>query len=173
MRATLALIFAFVLVLPAPADARPTEVARSISGAQQVGEARYRFLAWTLFDASLWSSTGAFSWNEPFALSLTYQRSFSASALASRTIAEMQQRGSGNEWTLRSLQTQLTTCFADVTAGDRITGVSTGLNTARFYFNGRERCEIEWPGFRRHFFGIWLDASGSNRALSNQLRGFA
>jgi hypothetical protein len=173
MRAIIAALFAVLLALAAPANARPTEVARTIPAAQQVGEASYRFLAWTLFDAALWAPEGEFSWNGPFALTLTYQRSFSANDLATRTLAEMAQRGSGDASTLGPLQTPLTGCFADVTPGDRITGVSSGPNTARFYFNGRERCELEWPEFRRQFFGIWLDASGSNRALSNQLRGVA
>jgi hypothetical protein len=46
-----------------------------------------------------------------------------------------------------------------------------GPNSARFYFNGVQRCEVEWPSFRRAFFGIWLDAQGEARALSVRLRG--
>ena len=83
----------------------------------------------------------------------------------------MRQRGAGSEASLQPLRAPLTACFADVQNGDRITGVSTGANTARFYLNGAQRCEIEWPNFRRHFFGIWLDEKTSEPKLRLRLLG--
>ncbi|HEX8902834.1 chalcone isomerase family protein [Vitreimonas sp.] len=157
--------------LATPAFARHPEVAASIPSAQQVGAGRYSLLSIPLFQAELWTSSGAFSWERPFALSLIYERSIRANSLVNRTISEMRQRGAGSEASLQPLRAPLTACFADVQNGDRITGVSTGANTARFYLNGAQRCEIEWPNFRRHFFGIWLDARGGQAALSAQLRG--
>ena len=166
--------FAAALVFSAPAaHARPPEVELMSPTATQVGEARYQVLAWPIFDAALWSETGAFAWDTPFALVLTYRRSFSAQALTNRTLFEMSRRGGGDAASLEPLAAPLRECFADIAPGDRITGVSTGTTTARFYFNGRQSCEIEWPGFRRAFFGIWLDASGSGRAMSDQLTGRA
>lgn len=166
-----ALLAAVLAICAGAAEARPAEVERSLPGAQLVGEARYRILTLSVFDASLWTTNGAFSWNEPFALTLTYHRSFSARAIANRTLAEMSSRGAGDARALAPLRDRLEACFADVTPGDRITGVSTGPNSARFYFNGERRCEIEWPLFQRRFFGIWLDASGDARRFSVQLRG--
>lgn len=157
----------------APALANPSEVARALPEAQRVGQAPYRVLTFHVFDAELWAEGAAFSWERPFALSLTYQRSIPARAIVNRTITEMTQRGAGTTQSLEPLRARLQNCFADVRAGDRITGVSTGPNTARFYYNGARRCEVEWTGFRRDFFGIWLDARGSQRALSEQLRGGA
>jgi hypothetical protein len=156
-----------------PALASPVEVARAMPEAQRVGQAPYRVLGFHVFDAELWAERAAFSWERPFAVSLTYQRSIPARAIVNRTITEMTQRGAGTAETLEPLRARLETCFADVRPGDRITGVSTGPNTARFYYNGTRRCEVEWAGFRRDFFGIWLDARGSQRALSQQLRGGA
>ena len=153
------------------AEASPLEVSQVLPSAQRVGEAHYRVLAWTVFEAALWADGGVFSWDRPFALTLTYRRSFSAQALTNRTLGEMSRRSASNAETLAPLRERLHACFPDVTPGDRITGVSTGANSARFYFNGRQRCEIEWPGFRRGFFGIWLDANGVERAQSARLRG--
>ncbi len=160
-------------VAATPALASPAEVARAMPGAQSVGQAPYRVLSFHVFDAELWAESAAFSWDRPFALSLTYKRSFSARAIVNRTITEMTQRGAGTPQSLEPLRASLQNCFADVRQGDRITGVSTGPNTARFYYNGARRCEVEWTGFRRDFFGIWLDARGSQRAMSAQLRGGA
>ena len=57
---------------------RPPEVEHMSPSARQVGQAQYQFLAWPLFDAVLWSETGVFVWDAPFALTLTYRRAFSA-----------------------------------------------------------------------------------------------
>jgi hypothetical protein len=81
---------------------------------------------------------------------------------------EMSGRGVANSEDLRD---RLIACFANVTPGDRITGVRTGANTAMFYFNGQRRCSIEHSGFSRAFFGIWLDGSGANRRFRDQLLG--
>lgn len=151
------------------AEARPPEVERALSGAQLVGQARYQVVAWTLFDAALWTEDGAFSWERPFALTLTYRHSFSSDALSDRTIVEMARRGAAHA--PDRLGALLRTCFPDVSPGDRITGVSTGPDSAIFHHNGRQLCQIEWPGFRRGFFGIWLDASGQGRSFSAQLLG--
>lgn len=165
------LLAAALFSIALPAHARHPELAQTIPSAQQVGAARYSVLAIPVFQAELWTTNGVFSWERPFALTLTYERAIRANALVNRTISEMRQRGAGSEASLQPLRAPLTACFADVQNGDRITGVSTGPNTARFYLNGAQRCEIEWPGFRRHFFGIWLDARGGQAALSAQLRG--
>lgn len=153
----------------ATAEARPPEVERAMTSAQLVGEARYQLLTWTLFDAALWSEDGVFSWERPFALTLTYRQAFSSRALVDRTIVEMSRRGGVSA--PERLAALLRACFPDVAPGDRITGLSTGPDSAVFLHNGRQRCAIEWPGFRRAFFGIWLDASGPQRAFSSQLRG--
>lgn len=172
MRAFTATIIAAFLALAAPpALARYSEVNATLPNAQLVGEARYRVLAWNVFEAELWNATGAFSWDQPFALSLTYERAFTARALADRGLSEMRQRGAGTAAQLEPLRARLEACFADVRAGDRITGVSTSASEATFYYNGARRCTIEHPGFRRAFFGIWLDARGDQAAFSAQLRG--
>ena len=161
---------AALALLSSNAYARPSEVAAALPNAARVGEARYEVLALAVFDAELWAPQGAFSWDQAFALSLTYQRSISARALVNRTLREMTERG-GDRAALEALRPQLQACFADVRAGDRITGLSSGADTARFYYNGRQRCEISSPGFRRAFFGIWLDGAGADRAFSQRLRG--
>lgn len=154
------------------AFARPPEVAQALGDAERVGQAQYRILAVPVFSAETWAAGGDFSWNEPFALTLTYQRSSRASTLLNRSIREMSQRGAGSPQALAPLRTQLARCLPDLASGDRITGVSTGPDTARFYHNGARRCEVRWPGFRRAFFGIWLAGrDGPAAEISARLRG--
>jgi len=173
VRTTLAALL-MLCAAAAPASARPAEVSTAIPGAQQVGEARYQVLSVTLFEAELWNGSGDFSWSAPFALSLTYARNARASTLINRSIREMSERGAGNAQALAPLRAQFAQCFPNIARGDRVTGVSTGPNTAVFYYNGARRCDIEWPNFRRHFFGIWLAGrDGAAATLSARLRGEA
>ena len=163
---------ASLALLATPAAAAPAEVNRALPGAELVGEASYEVLSVKLFDAALWNGSGDFSWDQPFALALTYQRSARAETLVNRSIREMTSRGAGTARTLAPLRAQLERCMPSVARGDRITGVSTGADTARFYFNGAHRCDVRWPGFRRSFFGIWLAGrDGAAARISAQLRG--
>jgi hypothetical protein len=172
MRNRFAALAALAVLIATPASASPAEVNRAIPNAQIVGEATYTMLSIPLFDAQLWNSSGAFSWEQPFALTLTYQRSAGADVLINRSIREMISRGAGNAQALAPLRTQLERCFSSVARGDRFTGVSTGAETATFYLNGARRCDVRWPNFRRHFFGIWLAGrDGAAARISAQLRG--
>ncbi|MBL8545508.1 MAG: chalcone isomerase family protein [Hyphomonadaceae bacterium] len=172
MRRTFAAIAALALLAATPASASPSEVNRVLPNAERVGEASYSVLSVRLFNAELFANGGAFSWDQPFALSITYDRQAQASTLINRSIREMSSRGAGNARTLAPLRTQLERCFTTVAQGDRFTGVSTSAETAVFYLNGAQRCEVRWPNFRRHFFGIWLAGrDGAAARLSAQLRG--
>lgn len=175
MRPLRSALAAVALTLAAlPAWASPNEVSRALPGAEKVGEASYSVLSVRLFNAELYAGNGRFSWERPFALTLTYDRSARASMLINRSIREMSSRGAGNAARLAPLRAQLERCFTDVDSGDRFTGVSTGAETAVFYLNGAQRCEVRWPNFRRHFFGIWLAGrDGAAARLSAQLRGEA
>jgi hypothetical protein len=172
VRSAVAALALTLAALPAWASG-PAEVEQALPGAQKTGEASYHMLGVRLFDAEAYA-VGGFSWQRPFALALTYERAARQSTLLNRSISEMTQRGAGNAQRLAPLRAQLARCFPNIARGDRVTGVSTGANTARFYYNGAQRCEVNWPGFRRHFFGIWLDGRDGRAAeLSAQLRGDA
>ncbi|MFN3465490.1 MAG: hypothetical protein ACK4X1_15605 [Terricaulis sp.] len=174
MRQILTALAALTLLFAGPAAANPSEVARALPGAEKVGEAAYSVLSIRLFNAELYANGGAFSWERPFALTLTYDRAARAETLINRSIREMSSRGAGGAERLAPLRTQLERCFTSVSQGDRFTGVSTGQETAVFYLNGAQRCEVRWPNFRRHFFGIWLDGrDGAAARISAQLRGEA
>lgn len=162
---------ATTLLCPATAYARHPEIATELGQARMHGASSYQVLAWPVFDAELWSGQPRFTWDAPFALSLTYRRDFTREALVSRSVSGMSDRARISS--PEALSERLRGCFADVRAGDRFTGVSLGADTARFYLNGRRTCEITWPGFSRAFFGIWLDARGADRSFSARLRGAA
>ena len=156
-----AAIFAALLTTMAawpawPSVEKPPELLGAPEAARPVGATSFRVLFWRVFDASLWSGDGAFDWNAPFALSLTYQRDFSARQLKETTVEEMSRLSGATEVALRGFGQAFEGCVADVGPGDRITAVSVDTDKARLFLNGEERCTLERPGLRRDFFGIWL-----------------
>lgn len=158
-----------LLANPGTASARHPEIAAELGASRMLGEARFQVLAWPVFDAELWSAQSAFSWDRPFALSLTYKRDIDGDALVARSVNSMAERTRIDQ--REPLTALLRDCFADVRTGDRFTGVSLDADRARFFLNGRQTCDVSWPGFRRAFFGIWLDARGRDRAFSTRLTG--
>lgn len=158
--------FVFVLLLmmaPAVAAAveKPPELGDRPDAAAIVGAASFRVLFWRIFDASLWSPDGVFDWNAPFALSLTYQRDFTAQQLTAKTVEEMARQSGEPSKTFDRFGSEFMGCIDDVKAGDRITALSEGASKARLFVNGTERCALERPELRRQFFGIWLASNSA------------
>ena len=166
-------VVGMALAGPAPASS-PPELAGRIDSAAATGAARGTFLALPLFDAELFTEGGRpFSWSEPFALSLTYRRSFGAGLLVWASMTEMQRLRSIDPGAANAIEARLDQCFRTVQRGDRITAVSETPDRATFFLNGQPTCTLEHPGFRRAFFSIWLDPGARDPAGAARLRGAA
>lgn len=161
------------LLLPGAATAveKPPELGDAPEATEIVGAVSFRVLFWRMFDASLWSTDGIFDWREPFALSLTYARDFSADQLTKKTVEEMSRLSGQPEGAFAGFGADFMTCIDDVGEGDRITAVSLAQDKARLFLNGEERCALERPDLRRHFFGIWLSRDSAFPDATTRLIG--
>ncbi len=167
-----AVLLALSLIAPAAEAAPPPELSGRIDVAAPTGEARGTFLTIPLFDAALWTpGTRPFSWSEPFALSLTYRRGFSADMLVWASMAEMNRIRPLDAATEAAVEAKLTQCFRAVSANDRITALSETPDRTTFFLNGQPTCRLEQAGFRRNFFSIWLDPASRDPAGASRLRG--
>ena len=104
-----------------------------------------------------------------FALELAYQRGFSATQIARRSLDEMRRAGPIAPEDARRWQDELLRVLPDVQPGDRITGVHRPNRGALFLVNGRVAGEIADAGFAERFFGIWLAATTSEPSLRQAL----
>jgi hypothetical protein len=168
------LLSALALALPARADTPPPEVAGGLPDPRLVGQGRLTFLLLHVYDIRLWT-TADFAperWAEaPLALEITYARTLYGDAIAERSLEEMQRQGElpagrGEAWLA-----EMKRLFPDVRAGDRLTGVHSPGQGARFYLNGQLRGAVRDPDFTRRFFGIWLSAQTSEPGLRERLFG--
>jgi hypothetical protein len=174
-KALMALIASAVLTLASTASMAtteaPAEVRAAIQAPQPVGQATFSWLFWDLFDGSLWSNGGKFSWDQPFALTLTYRTDFSARELTDQTMSELDRLTNWSDDTLASFTGEVARCMADVGNGDRFTATGNMPDRVVLYLNGQQRCSLEKPGLRGQFFRIWLSDNSKFPAKSRQLTG--
>lgn len=152
----------------------PPEVRQSLSQARMQGSGRFRYFAFHVYDAHLWVLPGfdaAKLLAQPFALSLTYARSLSASDIAERSIEEMRRQASISDVDAQRWLKAMTAAFADVREGDRLTGVYLPSGAAAFFLNGQATQRLDDARFAALFFGIWLSSATSAPDLRRELLG--
>jgi hypothetical protein len=151
-------------------------LAAALPAARLQGNARMRFLGMAIYEARLWAGAAAVpqsgDWSAvPFAIELNYARTLWGSMIADRSLTEMRRQGDlAPEVAERWLGT-MKALFPDVQEGDRLTGVHTPGQGARFFLNGAPRGTPQDETFSRVFFGIWLSPKTSEPALRSALLG--
>lgn len=161
---------------PAPpaAASAPAELATPLPTARLQGRARMRFIGLSIYEARLWVGTAAVpaDWaSVPFAIEIEYARTLWGSLIAERSLTEMRRQGEiAPEVAERWLAT-MKALFPDVKEGDRLTGVHTPGQGARFFLNGAAHGTPQDTTFSRVFFGIWLSPKTSEPALRSALLG--
>jgi hypothetical protein len=168
-----ALTLALALLCPglALAQAPPTG---PLSGLRQAGQGTLRFLGFEIYSAQLWVSPGFDASDytaQPLVLQLTYQRDFTAEAIAERSIQEMRRVGRFTPAQATRWQQALQAALPDVKAGDQLTGIYQPGAGAVFQMGGQVVGEVKDPEFSRLFFGIWLSPRTSEPALRQTLIG--
>ena len=143
-----------------------------LAGARLVGQGTMRFLGFEVYRARLWAQPGFDADNyaaHPLALELTYQRNFTAEAIAKRSIEEMRRVAPFGPEQAERWQTALQAALPDVKPGDTLTGIYQPGSGATFRLGPRVVGEVADPEFARLFFGIWLSPNTSEPALRQAL----
>lgn len=158
--------------LQAPGLQAPAVQSQLGAAARLSGQARLTFFGLEVYEASLWITPGftqeRFA-QHPFALELRYLRDFEGSAIAQRSLREMQRVETvspeqGERWLA-----SMTRLFPDVRRGDRLTGIHLPGQGLRLLHNEQPVGEIRDPDFARAFMGIWLSPRTSEPQLRRQL----
>jgi hypothetical protein len=163
-------LFALVLALPAWADGNP-----ALPDGRLVGSGDFTWFGVSLYTARLWSTGLPLTWDQPFALELTYHRVFSRDTLVEASLKEMRRMAGARpeDLTLQRWSSEMRDAFVDVRPGMRITGVYHPGKGCTFFVDGQLRRRIEDPAFARAFFDIWLDPRTRDKQLRQQLLGMA
>lgn len=160
--------FEALAVEPAPL---PASVVRELPASAPVGSHRFRFVAFHVYDATLWGPAGRVALDAPFALDLRYAMSLRGRDLARRSVEEMRKQGFRDEAALARWQAEMDRVFPDIREGDRLVGVHVPGFGARFHDAQGLVGAVADPEFARAFFAIWLSERTSQPAMRRQLLG--
>jgi hypothetical protein len=149
----------------------PEPVAAAHPQLAPVGSHRFRFLAFHVYDASLWTPGGRGALDGPFALAIRYAMEIRGRDLTRRSVEEMRRQGHRDEAALARWEAEMARVFPDIRPGDRLIGVNVPGVGARFHSASRPLGTIEDPGFARAFFAIWLSERTSEPAMRRALLG--
>jgi hypothetical protein len=153
------------------ADVNDACVKMYVPHAAEVGHGRMTFLAWKLYDATLYAPGGNYDENKPFALVLSYLHAFKGDDIANQSISEMKRLGLSDVSKIDKWRAEMKDIFPDVSAGDEITGVYIP-GGATIFCQGQDALGvIKDPMFGRNFFGIWLDEKSKSATLRQSILG--
>lgn len=170
MRSIIRTACALIMIGITPAFATD-QIGAFVPAAEKVGEARYTYLFWDLYDITLYAPRGTWSADAPFALRLEYLRDLSGKKIADKSAEEIRNQGYDNELRLADWHEQMRYIFPDVENGASLTGVYTESGESVFYHDAEEIGRISDPEFGRHFFNIWLGSKTSAQELRDRLLG--
>lgn len=144
-----------------------------LPGAALLGQGEFTWFGLRVYQASLWSPTQSVSWDQPFALELTYRRELSRDSLVKASVDEMRRLGgpSVDEARLAVWDSEMRKAFVDIKPGQRITGLYQPGKGSSFFIDGQFRHAITDADFAKAFFAIWLDARTRHPQLRRELLG--
>jgi len=162
-------LVAGALLFSMAAHSNTAPIKSHIDASQLVGKARMKVMLWNVFDARLFSQSGDYDANAPFALELTYLRKLAGRKIVQKTIEEIIRQESVPSEKINRWKNALLSIIPDVKSGTTITGIRTAEAGTVFYLGEQSIGQIDDPHFTRLFFDIWLGDNTSHPALRNRL----
>ena len=147
----------------------PEPVAREVPELAALGSHRFRFLAFHVYDATLWTRGGAAALDRPHALDIRYAVEVAGRDLAKRSVEEMRRQGLRDAATLARWEREMERIFPDIRPGDRLVGVHIPGVEARFHSQRGPVGVVRDAAFARAFFAIWLGERTSEPAMRRRL----
>lgn len=153
------IVFCLLTLLTAPAAAveLPAAACNLMQSCRMIGQGQLRWWGFHVYDAALWSPSGRWQAQAPFALDIRYARRVTGAQLAETSVDELRRLGIGDEAALARWGAAMRKLFPDVAPGSRLIGVHVPQRGALFYSATAYLGAIEEPEFARGFFAIWLD----------------
>ncbi len=140
--------------IPAP-DWLTKEIGKPI---RLQGEGTLRFIGFAIYNARLWVPGSGFTYDNDFALDITYQQGTDKQGLVLATVPELGRFMNTNSAKLEAWTNDLKRVYPDIEVGDRFIAIwRKDQNVTRFYHNDKPTGDIMGADFAKAFFAIWLD----------------
>ncbi len=154
----------------APPDL-PAAACNVLQTCRPVGQGTLRWWGFHVYDAALWSPSGRWQAQAPYALDIRYARRITGAQLAETSVEEIRRLGGGDEPTLARWGAAMRKLFPDVGPDSRLIGIHVPGRGALFYSATGYLGAVEDPEFSRWFFAIWLDPRTQSPDLRAALLG--
>lgn len=165
----LAMLLGGGMVTPVGAASLPEPVVERGYPLRPVGSGDLRWLGRSIYQASLWTTSGRYSGfvpGETVALSLDYQRAFSRDELVRITEIAWRRLGQVEADQRERWLAELRRTWSDVAPGQNVTTVVIPNGPTHFYDQQGRFGRVEDPAFGPAFLAIWLDP----RSVVGELR---
>ncbi|WOJ97622.1 chalcone isomerase family protein [Congregibacter brevis] len=140
---------------------------------QKVGEARLKFLFWSVYDSALYTPSGQYNNGvRPLKLEIQYLLDVKADALLERTLMEWSDMGRDHP-RKDSWRSELATIWKDIASGDVLSLELDEENRSTFRHNGELLGHIEDPEFGQEFVDIWLSEDCTRPKIRQALLGLS
>ena len=139
-----------------------TQFNQYFNNKQLVGDARFRYYFWDVYDIALYAPQGRYDPDFPFGLKIDYLRELKGGKIAKVSVDEMREIGFKNKPKLQYWYFLMKDIFPDVAVGDSLIGIYRPNQGSYFYNeNGDQIGVILDDDFGKYFFGIWLNEKTS------------
>ena len=162
------------LLLPLPAlasEVLPAFVTQQVAQPlKQVGSGAYTKLGFTVYRATLWTPSGKWKSDEPYALQIQYQMSLSKDTVVDAVVEDIRDQKVASDATFAKWEAQLGNALPKVFDGDSIIGLALPNQSSTLIHNGKVITTITDQKLSDAFFAIWLGKS-ANPELKQKLLG--
>lgn len=145
---------------------------KKIVALEPVGETRFSFLFWDIYQSKLQTSSGQYPVDiekGSIFYEIQYSIDITQENLLESTVEQWQHIGiSANVY--QKYITELSAIWPDISEGDTL-ALFVQANHSRFYFNGEYIGKIVEPAFAVDFLAIWLSEKTSEPELRRELLG--
>lgn len=162
-------ILALLTATTSVASDKPGELETLLNASEPYGSGSLTEFFFPIYDAQLWTDASQWSYDAPFALTVTYGMSISKQDLTDSTLKEIFRQHEPAEAVMQAYAALLEKAYADVKEGDRITAFHNTSGGIEFFLNGKKTLHSDDSSFARHFFDIWLSEKTSKPNLRKQL----
>ncbi|HZC44850.1 MAG TPA: chalcone isomerase family protein [Candidatus Acidoferrum sp.] len=147
----------------------PPAVLQKAPALHQVGRGSHSYFGLRVYQVTLWAASNRWNPDEPHALDLESNRAIPSNQLTDAGMDEMNRLGVGTPQQRQAWRREMERVLPSVNRGDQVVVFCAPNHKTYFFYNGRERGEIDDPVFGAAFFGIWLDPRTNNPALRRSL----
>lgn len=168
-----ALALLCLLASPAHAAERPAELNGVFTANAPYGTAELDWMWMDVYTSRLWMDAEEWSYNTPFALSITYDMNFSRKQLVEKSVDEVERIHGLPQDRLVRLREELNRVFPAVRNGDRITALFIPDTEVAFFHNGTETGRITDKDLLIPFMDIWFSPQTERPELRKAMLGGA